>query len=65
VDQILSGLDKQFATILVDPPWRFDNSTGKVAPEHRRLRRYRTMTLDEIRSLPVGDLARPRSHLYL
>jgi hypothetical protein len=28
---------KRFATILADPPWRFQNKTGKVAPEHRRL----------------------------
>lgn len=41
------------------------NRTGKMAPEHRRLRRYRTMTVEEIAALPVGRLARPRSHLYL
>ena len=49
-----------FHTVLADPPWRFDNRTGKVAPEHRRLRRYRTMTLDEICALPVARrLAEP------
>jgi N6-adenosine-specific RNA methylase IME4 len=62
---ILDTGRRQFATLLVDPPWRFANRTGKMAPEHRRLRRYRTMTLDEIVALPVGDLAGPRSHLYL
>jgi N6-adenosine-specific RNA methylase IME4 len=54
-----------FATILADAPWRFQNSTGKVAPEHRRLRRYSTMSLDEICSLPVAELAAPTAHLYL
>ena len=54
-----------FGAILVDPPWRFSNRTGKMAPEHRRLHRYRTMTLDEICALPVAALAAPRSHLYL
>ena len=34
-------------------------------PEHRRLRRYGTKTLDEIGALPVGALAAPRGHLYL
>jgi hypothetical protein len=29
----------RFATILADPPWRFTNKTGKIAPEHRRLSR--------------------------
>ncbi len=33
-----------FATVLADPPWRFANRTGKVAPEHRRLSRYDTWT---------------------
>jgi N6-adenosine-specific RNA methylase IME4 len=54
-----------YGTILVDPPWRFENRTGKMAPEHRRLRRYRTMSLPEILALPVGELAAPKSHLYL
>jgi N6-adenosine-specific RNA methylase IME4 len=54
-----------FSAILVDPPWRFTNRTGKVAPEHKRLRRYETMSFDEIAALPVGDLAAEKSHLYL
>ena len=63
----LSELRKlgQFGTILADPPWLFANRTGKMAPEHKRLYRYRTMTNEEILSLPVGDLALPQSHLYL
>ena len=55
----------QFATILADPPWQFQNRTGKVAPEHRRLLRYPTMELQEILDLPVADFAAARSHLYL
>lgn len=60
-----AGLTGRFGSILVDPPWRFLNRTGKVGPEHRRLHRYRTMSLEEIGSLPVARLARPQSHLYL
>ncbi|HTU93538.1 MAG TPA: MT-A70 family methyltransferase [Gemmataceae bacterium] len=55
----------QFGTILIDPPWRFLNRTGKMAPEHRRLHRYPTMSFDEIAALPVGALAALKSHLYL
>jgi N6-adenosine-specific RNA methylase IME4 len=55
----------KFATILADPPWQFQNRTGKVAPEHHRLNRYSTMTLDEIKSLPVVQTALPSAHLYL
>jgi N6-adenosine-specific RNA methylase IME4 len=61
----LPGITGEFGTILADPPWQFDNRTGKVAPEHRRLRRYPTMNMDEIRSLPVEAHAAKRSHLYL
>jgi N6-adenosine-specific RNA methylase IME4 len=63
--QRLEGLRGTFNTILADPPWRFQNRTGKMAPEHQRLRRYRTMSLDEITSMPVAAHARSPSHLYL
>jgi N6-adenosine-specific RNA methylase IME4 len=61
----LPGLTGTFSTILVDPPWRFANRTGKMAPEHKRLHRYRTLTIEEIKALPVGVHARKPSHLYL
>ena len=56
---------KLFGTVLADPPWRFQNRTGKVAPEHKRLARYGTMELEEIMALPVIDVVAPTSHLYL
>jgi len=55
----------RLATILADPPWQFVNRTGKIAPEHARLTRYGTMTLDEIKALPVGGVTNPTAHLYL
>lgn len=54
-----------FATVLADPPWRFSNRTGKVAPEHKRLDRYATMSLDEIKALPVAASCARNAHLYL
>jgi N6-adenosine-specific RNA methylase IME4 len=54
-----------YGTVMADPPWQFSNRTGKVAPEHGRLRRYATMTLDEICLLPVADRMAPKAHLYL
>lgn len=56
---------EKFSTILADPPWRFQNRTGKVAPEHYRLSRYATMTLEEICALPVAALCDEPAHLYL
>ena len=56
---------KKYKTIYADPPWQFQNRTGKVAPEHKRLTRYNTMKLEEIKQLPVSKVADERSHLYL
>ncbi|MBI1868003.1 MAG: S-adenosylmethionine-binding protein [Methylocystis sp.] len=56
---------KRFATVLADPPWRFANRTGKMAPEHRRLSRYGTMDIEAIRALPVAEVVTETAHLYL
>ena len=55
----------RFRTVLADPPWRFQNRTGKMAPEHRRLSRYGTMPLDQILELPVAQIVQEKAHLYL
>lgn len=62
LDSLGSG---PFGTVLADPPWRFRNRTGKVAPEHRRLSRYDTLTVEQIAAMPVADLMAARSHCYL
>ena len=56
---------KKFSTILADPPWQFQNSTGKIAPEHKRLNRYPTLDLEKIKALPVDEISKDRCHLYL
>lgn len=56
---------KKYKTIYADPPWQFQNRTGKVAPEHKRLTRYETMTLEEIKHLPIQSIADDKAHLYL
>jgi len=55
----------RFGTILADPPWQFQNKTGKVAPEHKRLNRYGTLSLPEIMALPVKEISAETAHLYL
>ncbi len=57
--------DRKFYTVLADPPWQFQNRTGKMAPEHKRLARYPTLKLDEIKGLPVGNIVQDTAHLYL
>lgn len=65
-DDLLASIGKKkFSTILADPPWQFTNRTGKMAPEHKRLQRYPTMSLEEVKDLPVGSIAKDTAHLYL
>ena len=56
---------QKFSTIYADPPWRFQNRTGKVAPENKKLNRYETMDLEAIKALPVPEISSEKSHLYL
>ena len=48
---------KKYNTIYADPPWQFQNRTGKVAPEHKRLTRYETMTIEVPNALLPDGLA--------
>ena len=57
VQDFMNEVNGIYGTILADPPWRFSNRTGKVAPEHKRLSRYSTLTFKEIQSLPVAQVA--------
>ncbi|MEM1038011.1 MAG: MT-A70 family methyltransferase [Pseudomonadota bacterium] len=61
--QFLQG--QRFSTIMADPPWRFTNRTGKMAPEHKRLARYETLKLSDICELPVAEHIQETAHLYL
>ncbi|MCE3237614.1 MAG: hypothetical protein K0R24_595 [Gammaproteobacteria bacterium] len=65
-DNLLASVGtKKFSTVLADPPWQFTNRTGKMAPEHKRLQRYSTMSLQEIKNLPVSIITKETAHLYL
>ncbi len=65
-DDLLKSVgNNKFATVLADPPWQFQNRTGKMAPEHKRLSRYPTMTLQEIKDLPIEAIVKDTAHLYL
>lgn len=64
-DDLMEKAKQRYSTILADPPWQFQNRTGKMAPEHRRLLRYPTMELQEIMDLPIPKLAAAKSHCYL
>jgi N6-adenosine-specific RNA methylase IME4 len=62
---LLQRVPGRYATLLADPPWQFQNRTGKMAPEHRRLLRYPTLSLEEIAQMPVAQVCADAAHLYL
>lgn len=53
-----------FRTIVADPPWRFatwsDKGKGRSPDQH-----YRTMTLDDIKAMPVRETAAEDCMLFL
>ena len=65
VEELTASINGRFGTILADPPWRFSNRTGRVAPEYRRLHRYQSLPFEEIVRLPVSELSSEEGHLYL
>jgi N6-adenosine-specific RNA methylase IME4 len=68
---LLAGLVPQhFGVILADPPWYFKNYTALQVdnPGSRRDvdRHYATMSVDQIKELPIAELANPSGcHLFL
>ena len=51
----------RFPTILIDPPWQYTNKASNGAAQNH----YPTMSVQEIMSLPVGELAAKQAHLHL
>jgi N6-adenosine-specific RNA methylase IME4 len=56
---------RAFKTVLADPPWQFENRTGKIAPEYAKRLRYPTMEFSDICALPIESICAPKAHLYL
>ena len=62
---LTNAIEDLYGTILADPPWRFQNRTGRIAPEYRQRHRYQSLAFADILALPVKDLSQEQSHLYL
>ena len=60
-----------YATIVADPPWQMPSGGLRSGPGWHESRGrpsalpYPTMTLEEIKALPIGDLADADAHLYV
>ena len=50
----------RFGTILADPPWDVQQQGARGAAKF-----YDLMSVDEIKAMPVADLATPDAHLWL
>jgi N6-adenosine-specific RNA methylase IME4 len=57
----LVGAGLRFPTIYADPPWPYKNEASRAAA----INHYPTMSLDDIRAEPVGELAESNAHLHL
>ncbi len=62
LETIVAGMT--FPTIVLDPPWDWGDE-GDVDQYGIARPSYATMPIDEIRALPVGDLAERNAHIYL
>lgn len=52
--------EQKYRTVLADPPWDVEQKGARGAQKH-----YGLMTLDDIKAMPVGDLATENAHLWL
>ncbi len=60
LDQLIAS-GRKFGTIYADPPWKYGNQGTRAATDNH----YSTMPIDDIASLPIGDLAAEQSHIHL
>lgn len=52
---------KKYQIIYADPPWKYKENWGNGAVHHH----YKSLSIDELKALPVGGLADVDCHLYL
>lgn len=62
---MLSFPDKKYNTIVIDPPWNI-SLTGSVKMRKKRAKQlpYKTMSLDEIKQIPINSIANIGCHVY-
>ena len=54
----------KFTTIVIDPPWDWGdegdvNQLGRAKPD------YATMSLEELKKIPIDNITKPDAHIYL
>ena len=57
--------DKKYNTIVLDPPWNISmGAIPKLRPNRKKKLDYKTMSIKEIKNIPIGDIAELGSHIY-
>jgi len=54
-----------YGVILCDFPWRFESYSGGVIPQRAEEQHYPTMSIEDGKALPVGELAAPDCALIM
>ena len=57
--------DKRYNVIYEDPAWRFEPRSRETGLDRAADNHYPTMSLDELRKLPVADIAAPDCALFM
>ena len=59
-EQPLQNIGKKYKVILADPPWRYWEGGLKNQSQH-----YGTMTIEDIKNLPINNLADDDAVLFI
>lgn len=57
-------ISRKYDLIVVDPPWPVRKITHRARPNQKEMD-YEVMSLDEIKTLPIGDIADSNCWLFL
>ncbi len=57
--------NKKYQVIYADPPWSYKNKNTGGSMKSGSSAKYKTMTLEEIKELPIKDIQSKNSVLYL
>ena len=56
--------DKKYNTIMIDPPWPISLSSKSFRGTSKHKMPYKTMSLEDIRALPIEDITVDGAHVY-
>ena len=64
--KFFKNITVKYNTIVLDPPWDIPMSgITKTRPNRSRELAYNTMSIDEIKNMPIKDIAQVGAHVYM